>query len=393
MANQYSYIVRITREGKSAWVASRLALLGAGKDIKTFTDNRMLAERYPTKDMALKAATWANKLGCFENPKIGFNARVEAEYPGENVEKAIPVDPTSILLKQYSIDENPDCEKEIAQKVKDLIWEIEHKDKYLPFKTVLDNDNAPGAISYVTDRVLDKVRRYYGRAVGNVLAWQHESLAKRFLYKNTRNELRKYAKYFTFSQKFVDICNSDRSWSELDKSWARSLMKCDKDLPNAILALNGYYRLGLMTQGSTPKTELTGKLYELAHPHTPGLRWVFVNENLPVLAKAIRNVAVFVANMVSHGPDFDKLRHGLVSEYVGTKYILIDRICVLLSDELATLHPENLGRISQNSDEWESVALRWPYRPSEDTLALRMMFWLVRKKVIRKAIRQAVNGY
>lgn len=391
MANHYSYLVRITREGKTAWVASRLALLDAGKDIKTFTDDIMLAERYASEVDARKVASWANKLGIPENPCIGFSASVVSEYMGGGDEPKVPKYPTHDLLKQYSIDENPDCEEKIAQKVKELILEIEHKEKYLPVKTVLATGNAPGAISYVTDKVLDKVRRYYGRAVANVLAWQHESLAKRFLYKNTAKELRNYAKYFTFSQKYIDICKSDRSWSEIDKEWARSLMKCDKDLPNAILALNGYYRLGLMTHGSTPKTELTEKLYELAHPHTPAERWAFVNENLPVLAKAIRNVAVFVTHLVSHGPDFDRLRHGLVADYVGTKYILIDRICVLLSNELATLHPENLGRICQNSDEWENVQLRWPYRPDDDTLALRMMFWLVRKKIVRQALREVTR--
>ena len=393
MSTKGLYIVRVTTDGKYAYVASRLALLAAGKELKTFTHEIRFAECYATKDNALTVASWANRLISLENPAAELNAQVIRYRTGDNekAEKAVAVDPTHILLKRYTIDDDPECESRIAQKVKEFIWEIEHKEKYLPFKTVLANDNAPGAISYVTDRVLDKVRRYYGIAVGGVLAWQHESLAKRFLYKNTRNELRKYAKAFTFSQKYVDICSRDRSWSEIDKDWARSLMKCDKDLPNAILALNGYYRLGLMTHGSTPKTELTEQLYELAHPHNPAERWSFVNENLPVLAKAIRNVAVFVANLVSHGPDFDRIRHGLVSEYVGTKYILIDRICVLLSNELATLHPENLGRISQNSDDWEAGNTRWPYRPAEDTLALRMMFWLVRKKVIRTAIHQALN--
>lgn len=390
MQGENFYIVKVVRGTKESYVASMIAMMEAGNDPKLLTDDISLAEHYPTPEMAQKVYRWAQTLKLLQQERGEFKVYVLRHSDISKI--AIPVkNPTHFLLKQYSIDENPDCEEKIAQKVKELIWELEHKEKYLPFKTVLANDNAPGAISYVTDRVLDKVRRYYGRAVANVLAWQHESLAKRFLYKNTRNELRKYAKAFTFSQKYVDICSSDRSWSEIDKEWARSLMKCDKDLPNAILALNGYYRLGLMTHGSTPKTELTEKLYELAHPHNPAERWDFVNDNLPVLAKAIQNVAVFVANLVSHGPDFDKIRHGLVSDYVGAKYILIDRICVLLSNELATLHPENLGRISQNSDDWEAGNTRWPYRPAEDTLALRMMFWLVRKKIIRTAIHQALT--
>lgn len=393
MSTNGLYIVRVTTDGKYAYVASRLALLAAGKELKTFTHEIRFAECYATKDNALTVASWANRLISLENPAAELDAQVIRYRTGDNekAEKAVAVDPTHILLKKFSIDDDPDCEEKIAQKVKELIWEIEHKDKYLPFKTVLANDNAPGALSYVTDRVLDKVRRYYGIAVGGVLSWQHESLAKRFLYKNTRNELKKYAKYFTFSQKYVDICKSDRSWSEIDKNWARSLMKCDKDLPNAILALNGYYRLGLMTHGSTPKTELTDELYELAHPHSPGARLAFINDRLPCLGQAIIKVTDMVAHMVLRGPDFDDIRDDFTAlNHRFSRFAI--RLANMLADALTVLHPENLGRISQNSDDWESVELRWPYRPTEDTLALRMMFWLVRKKVVRQALLEVTRN-
>jgi len=389
MQGENFYIVKVVYGTKESYVASMIAMMAAGNDPKLLTDDISLAERYPTLEMAQKVYRWAQSLKLMQQENGEFNVHVLRASDISQI--AMPVkNPTHFLLKQYSIDENPDCEEKIAQKVKELIWEIEHKDKYLPFKTVLANDNAPGAISYVTDKVLDKVRRYYGIAVGGVLSWQHESLAKRFLYKNTRNELKKYAKYFTFSQKYVDLCNSDRSWSEIDKMWARSLMKCDKDLPNAILALNGYYRLGLMTHGSTPETELTKELYELAHPHSPGARLAFINDRLPCLGKAIIMVTDMVAHMVIRGPDFDDVRDDFTAMNHRFGRFAI-RLSNMLADALTTLHPENLGRISQNSDEWENVQLRWPYRPTEDTLALRMMFWLVRKKIVRQALREVTR--
>lgn len=384
------YIVKVVYGTKESYVASMIAMMAAGNDPKLLTDDINLAERYPTPEMAQKVYRWAQSLKLMQQESGEFHVYVLRASDISQI--AMPVkNPTHFLLKQFSIDENPDCEEKIAQKVKELIWEIEHKDKYLPFKTVLANDNAPGAISYVTDRVLDKVRRYYGRAVGGVLSSQYESLAKRFLYKNTRNELKKYAKYFTFSQKYVDIAKSDRAWSEIDKTWARSLMKCDKDLPNAILALNGYYRLGLMTHGSTPKTDLTDELYELAHPHSPYTRLVFINDRLPCLGQAILKVTDMVAHMVLRGPDFDDVRDDCTA--LDNRFSSFSRrLSSMLADELTNLHPENLGRISQNSDDWEAGNTRWPYRPTEDTLALRMMFWLVRKKIVRQALREATKN-
>ena len=87
MSTNGLYIVRVTTDGKYAYVASRLALLAAGKELKTFTHEIRFAECYSTKDNALTVASWANRLISLENPAAELNAQVIRYRSGDN-EKA-----------------------------------------------------------------------------------------------------------------------------------------------------------------------------------------------------------------------------------------------------------------------------------------------------------------